>query len=137
MATKKVYQSNVKNVVDSIEDVTAKRLWLAANHVKSVIQETLSGNRTGKIAKVPGTNKTYVQSAPGEPPAVMVGDLRRSISVIVQQEGKWLVAKIGTAQLKAMRLEYGGYGIAPRPYMKPSFEKAKPKVEEIMNKRWF
>ena len=137
MATKKVYQSNVKNVVDSIEDVTAKRLWLAANHVKSVIQETLSGNRTGKIAKVPGTNKTYVQSAPGEPPAVMVGDLRRSISVIVQQEGKWLVAKIGTAQLKAMRLEYGGYGMAPRPYMKPSFEKAKPKVEEIINKRWF
>ncbi len=137
MATKKVYQSNVKNVVDSIEDITAKRLWLAANHVKSVIQETLSGTRHGKVAKVPGTNKTYVQSAPGEPPAVMVGDLRRSISVIVQQEGKWLVAKIGTAQLKAMRLEYGGYGIAPRPYMKPSFEKAKPKVEEIMNKRWF
>jgi len=137
MATKKVYQSNVNKVVNSIEDISAKRLWLAANHVKSVIQETLSGNRSGKIAKVPGTNKTYVQSAPGEPPAVMVGDLRRSISVRVDQEGKWLVAKIGTAQLKAMRLEYGGYGMAPRPYMRPSFEKAKPKVEEIINKRWF
>ena len=76
MATKKVYQSNVKNVVDSIEDITAKRLWLAANHVKSVIQETLSGTRHGKVAKVPGTSKTYIQSAPGEAPAVMYGDLR-------------------------------------------------------------
>ena len=137
MATKKVYQSNIKNVVDSIEDITAKRLWLAANHVRSVIQETLSGTRHGKVAKVPGTSKTYIQSAPGEAPAVMHGDLRKSISVQVNQEGKWLVAKIGTAQLKAMRLEYGGYGMAPRPYMKPSFEKAKPKVEEIINKRWF
>ena len=130
-------ESNTSNVVKSIEDVAAKRMWQALNHIRSVTVETLSGTRHGKVATVPGTSKTYIQSAPGEPPAVMLGDLRRSIKVQMEAKRDRLIGYVGSELEKAPKLEFGSGALKPRPYLRPSFQKARQRVEEIMSRRWF
>ncbi len=131
------FKSYTNNVVESIDDVAAKRMWEALNYVRSVTVETLSGVRHGKTAKVPGTNKTYIQSAPGEPPAVMLGDLRRSIKIRVESKRTTLIGYVGSELEKAPKLEFGKGALKPRPYLRPSFQKARPRVEQIMSRRWF
>jgi len=131
------FQSNTNNVVKSIEDVAARRMWQALNHVRSVTVETLSGTRHGKVAQVPGTSRTYIQSAPGEPPAVMLGDLRRSIKIQMEAKRDRLIGYVGSELEKAPKLEFGSGALKPRPYLRPSFQKAKQRIEEIMGRRWF
>lgn len=71
-------------------------------------------------------------SAPGDPPAVDTGHLRRSMQVdasrLNQQQP---TARIGTNVEYARGLEYGTRSIAPRPYFRPSVPKARPKVLSI------
>jgi len=51
----------------------------AAFHLHGAIVEKLSGQRTGKIYRVPGRKTFYQASSPGEPPASMLGNLRKNI----------------------------------------------------------
>jgi hypothetical protein len=54
---------------------------LAGFHIHGAIMEKLSGQRTGKIYRVPRTDVFYQASSPNEPPASMLGNLRKNISV--------------------------------------------------------
>lgn len=136
-------KSNVKlirnspQVIRAIEDVAAQRMAAATMAVRNQVLETLSGSRTGRRYRVPGTNRTYTASAPGEPPAVQLGDLRRSIGTRIITVGKELQGQVGSPLDKAAMLEHGTKHMQPRPWLRPSFQAALDTVKEILSRRWF
>jgi len=112
-------------------------MFAAAQEVRNEVLETLSGNRTGRTYKVPGTQVTYTASAPGEPPAVQTGQLRNSVTAVVETEGKSVKGIVGTELMKGLWLEKGTRNMAPRPWLERSFESSLDRVKEILSRRWF
>ena len=73
-------------------------------------------------------------SKPGTPPHKQTGRLQRSI--LIEENRKKLSAKVGPAQklVYARKLELGGDGVAPRPYLSPAFEAMQARIfKEIEN----
>ena len=90
--------SKVPAVIVAIEGASMKGIMKATQHVTNKVKENLSNKpkRTGKTYKVPGTGKVFINasgkkqtrkgtavyykaSAPGEYPALRLGDLRSSV----------------------------------------------------------
>jgi hypothetical protein len=67
-------------------------------------------------------------SQPGSPPHKQTGRLQRSITIEVN--AKKLSAKVGPAQMLvyARKLELGGDGVAPRPYLAPALDAMQAKI---------
>lgn len=128
---------NSHNVLPKLESVATQRMHAAVNEVRNEVLETLSGERTGRTYRVPGTNRTYTASAPGEPPAVMLGQLRNSITGVVETERRSTKGIVGTELVKGLQLEKGTKNMAPRPWLERSFERSLNRVKEILSRRWF
>ncbi|HQM02115.1 MAG TPA: HK97 gp10 family phage protein [Ruminococcus flavefaciens] len=62
-------------------------------------------------------------SAPGEPPAVVTGRLRASITHRVQVESGEVAGYVGTNVEYAPDLEFGTSKILPRPFMLPALQR--------------
>lgn len=128
---------NSHNILPKLESVATQRMFAAAQEVRNETLRTLSGNRTGRTYRVPGTQVTYTASAPGEAPAVQTGQLRNSIRDNVYSEGKSVKGEVGTELLKGLWLEKGTSKMAPRPWLEPSFDKSLGRVKEILSRKWF
>lgn len=109
----------------------------AAIHLVNAIKVTLTGERSGRTYKVSKTGRLHVASAPGEPPAVLYGNLRNSIGMsAIRWEGMTVTVEVGVGlgakagnvdpeRTYARRLELGGLDsrgvrILPRPYIEPT-----------------
>jgi len=123
-------------VIKAIESSASKRMLGAVNAVRNQALETLSGHRTGKTYRVPGTKKTYTASAPGEPPAQATGELRQSIAYNIETEGKTVIGKVGTDKIQGKMTEYGTRHMKPRPWLRVSFEKTSGKIKSIFGGNW-
>ena len=72
-------------------------------------------------------------SIPGEPPAVVSGLLRASISHHVEDEEQEVAGYVGTRAVKYARpLEFGTSRMAARPFMFPALENNRGKVVEAI-----
>ena len=135
--------------------VTKEALLLFEREVKL----TLSGQRSGQTYKVGerglgSGQRQHVASAPGEPPAVLFGNLRGSVGHEGPHRRSWgYEGEVGpglgqdvtaderdAANSYARRLELGGVDsrgvrILPRPYMEPSARRARPKVHGLWERR--
>jgi hypothetical protein len=132
-----VFTKNFDRVGEDIESVMQARMLEAAILVRNQTVDTLSGQRTGRTYRVPGTKKLYTASAPGEPPAVQLGDLRKSVKFGVEKEGESVVGYVGTDLIKGPMLEFGTKRMAARPWLRVSFEKSLVKVKEVFMRVWF
>jgi len=130
------FTRNLDQVVKKINDMAAQRMAETCLHVQNKTKEKLSGNRTGRTYRVPGTNRTYTASAPGEPPAVMHGQLRTSIQSRVKG-GRTVSGEVGSGLKKAVELEFGTKRIKPRPFLRPTFQEELPEIKNILSRRWF
>ncbi len=137
MAIEIKLESNLAEVVAKMGDIAQKRMEEAVNKVRNTTLQTLSGPRTGRIYTIPGTHKKYTASSPGEPPAQRLGELRQSVSTLVVGRGAELTGAVGTDKDYGMMLEYGTKSIAPRPWLRPSFEKAEAAIKAIFEREWF
>lgn len=135
--SKVTLKRNTHKVISKIDSVATQRMYAAANEVRNETLKTLSGSRTGRTYRVPGTQTYYVASAPGEPPAVQTGQLRNSIDTNVYSEGRSVKGEVGTKLMKGLWLEKGTSKIKPRPWLEPSFDKSLERVREILSRRWF
>ncbi len=66
-------------------------------------------------------------SAPGEPPRRQTGALRDSLRVELAPDR--LSATVGTDLDAGAQLEFGTQAIAPRPWLAPAAENARPKIQ--------
>jgi len=127
---------HTKEVVKSIEDAASKKMAEAVQVVRTQTLETLSGPRSGRTYYVPGTRRTYTASAPGQPPAQATAELRQSIRGAVRGEDRKVIGEVGTDKKHGKPLEFGTRNMAARPWLRISFEKALPKVKEILSRKW-
>lgn len=124
-------------VVKKIEDTAAKKMAEATQAVRTTVLETLAGKRSGRTYYIPGTRKSYTASAPGEPPAQATAELRQSIKTSVGSEDRTVVGVVGTDKIQGKMTEFGTRNMAPRPWLRISFEKALPKIKSVLGGRWF
>lgn len=115
---------------------TFQAVFAASLHMQGKIQETLAGQRSGRPYRVPGTKVTYTASAPGEAPAVRLGDLRRSINYKIEQEADEVIGRIGSELDYGLYLERGTLNIAPRPWLAPTFDRETDNVKRILSEPW-
>lgn len=137
MGTEIVFKSNLKEVMGKIDSTALARMEQAVNEIRNQTLVTLSGSRSGRTYRVPGTRKTYQASAPGEAPAQATAELRQSISTEVEGEGKSIVGRVGSDKIQALMTEFGTRTMAPRPWLRPTFEKMTGRIQELFLRRWF
>lgn len=133
------FEERFGEAVKKMNNTAEARMHESVNLVRNTVLETLSGSRSGRIYRVPGTKRDYVASAPGEPPAVMLADLRKSIKGGVEKNKGKVIGFVGTDLFKGPILEFGTHDnrIEPRPWLRTSFEKASDGIKEIMMRVWF
>jgi len=134
-------KGKINSLFDQVSQEAKSRGYRAANALRNVSLEVLRGQRTGKIYRKPFTKKaTYQASAPGEPPAVRSGTLRRSWHPRAQSEKEngavTVHPAIWTDVKYAPILQEGSPKISPRPFEEPIIEKAKPEIEAIFSKTY-
>lgn len=111
-----------------------------ARHLVNAVKRTLTGRRTGRRYRVSRTGRMHQASAPGEPPAVLYGRLRNSITQTAPQwDGNAVSVEVGTNVVYARRLEFGGMDargvmIAKRPYMEPTVLREEAAIEALMQR---
>lgn len=132
-----------KNPADSTEKAVQKvfsavisRGTRAAVALRNSELRVLSGKRSGRVYRKPHTKKAvYTASAPGEPPAVRSGTLRRSFmpdSGVSRQSGSVTVRPYIVSDTRyAGYLEEGTRRMAPRPFRERVITEAKPEIMRI------
>lgn len=137
----------LREVMKRAERTIMQILVFAASEVK----KTLTGTRTGRTYRVSKRGRLHIASAPGEPPAVLFGNLRNSVGhskkptwdghAVSGEFGVGLGAKPrggrqdpGTTYARI--LEYGGVAnrsrIAPRPYLEPTVIRIDDQISQMM-----
>lgn len=82
-----------------------------------IFDDQFSGVKTGRMYRRPGGG-LYQASAPGEPPAIRSGELRRSIGQ--PQLPALNVGQLRIGDPKAKKLERGTDKFAARPFINPA-----------------
>lgn len=121
-------------VIDAVRQ--AMRRKVAAMGVetrRTVVNEVLVGERTGRWYLVPGTTKLYRASRAGEAPATRTGDLRRSYQVgrLKETAGRVQV-QVGTAIPYGPILE----GPMDREHLGLGVRLAEPGLRQILMGDW-
>lgn len=157
----------VTGFVDGVEQELAPLMVVAVEQgalmLQNRIRVILTGARHGRWYRVPGTLRTSIRtrrttrgggrwhraSAPGEPPAVLFGRLRNSITHtpaearhVARNGRRVLVARseVGVAahypEWLAKKLEFGGRNsdgsrFYARPYLRPAVDVEAPRIERL------
>ena len=114
--------------ITAIEAAAMKQLNAAANIGRNRVVENLAGTRSGRTYKVPGTNRTYTASAPGEYPAVATGRLRGDIKTKVVPGAGYIGTNVEYAPVLEDDL---------RPFLKRSLDEASGDMKSKLMERWF
>lgn len=129
----------VENTVSKLNQQIRSRAYSVQNVLRNAELEVLSGQRSGKVYRKPGTKSaTYTASAPGEPPARRLGSLRKHWTQGIDGNlnasgGVDIVAYIESTTPYSGYLENGTRKMAARPYVERIKEKAKPEIIKIMS----
>lgn len=128
----KTYNSFFKEAKDEIDKAKKMKMEEASILIRNATVKKLTGGGSGRSYRVPGTNIFYTASSPGQPPAVMVGDLRQSI----QWKFEGDTAYVGSELEKSKHLEFGTKNMSARPFLKPAFEEEVDNIARILGKDW-
>ena len=125
----------VDETVRQLNQEARSRARRAVNVLRNSAMKVLAGERHGKKRRVPHTSRTYTASAPGEPPAVRSGNLRRNWRQYVLAEshlgGTRITARLKSDMPYSEYLEQGTKKMAARPYKQKVKDMALPKINEI------
>jgi HK97 gp10 family phage protein len=123
------FVSHLNEVIKQIEATNKRNLTNATVTLFRAVQKKLTGPRTGETYKVPGTQKEYTASAPGEPPARRTGALANSIKYRVEDQ----TGIVGTNNDYAQALEMGTSKMKPRPYFQPAMDESLSEIKRILS----
>ncbi len=131
------FVSNFQKVSAEIDKAAVKQMTAACNEARNQVLQNLSGSRTGRRYRVPGTSRYYTASSPGQYPAVQIGDLKGSIRYVVVGKGTEVDGYLGTDKFHGLILEKKAPSKGGREWLRPSLVKAQPKINSILSQRWF
>lgn len=100
---------------------------------RELVENVLSGQRSGKIARIPGTKRYYRQSVAGEPPAVRTGVLKTSYRPAVVSDKE---AQVGSHLDYALFLEFGTRKMEPRPHLQTAYMNRRGSIRRLLSRRW-
>lgn len=151
-----------KHVVTEVTIEAKSRAVRASNALRNAELKVLSGQRSGRVYRVPFTGpgqyvtksgkikrkkpKFYTASAPGEPPAVRTGTFRRSwfVRPHATQTPKGTIVhaaivsqiRLATGRTLADTLEHGAPHLKPRPFTKRIQKMAMPNIIKIYRQKY-
>lgn len=127
-------ESKRATVITEVNKVMRRKVAaMGVEYRRTLAEEVLVGQRSGRMYRVPGTNRMYRASRPGEPPASRTGDLRRSYKVgNLEEHAGRVQVKVGSALDYAEYLEHN----MNREHLEPAAELAKPRLEAILRGEW-
>ena len=94
-----------------------------AFEVQRRAQESMEGDKSGRIYSKSASHGRHQASSPGEAPAVDTGFLRSSIGVRMTGQTS---AEVTVGAEYGAGLEFGTAHILPRPFMVPAADAARP-----------
>jgi hypothetical protein len=145
----KAFMVEFQGLLAAYEEAARLATMEAALVVQRSIQQKLTVSSAGSDHK--GTRKSAPPSAPGTPPRLHTGSLRRSVRVKGGRigypaggfEAQGYGAEIGPTIVYARIQELGGYAgknhasyLPPRPYVEPAFVNVAPQLAEIYRRKW-
>ena len=133
------HAQNVINIKKNINEMMNMRMHEAVEYLKAKIKIKLTGTRTGQEYYIAGIGR-HIASAPGEPPARMLGKLSDSIFANVTNMQTVIEGEVGSALkvdgwLLPLILELGRYMngfVAPRPFLRSTFMEELPTLIRIL-----
>lgn len=105
----------------SVRPMVSRIVRKATLDVEADIKNEMRGPKSGRLYR--RGSRTHQASAPGQAPAVDLGQLINSIQV---ENVTDLTSTIGTSVEYAMPLEFGSRRVAARPVWRPVIEKHRP-----------
>ncbi len=130
--------SNRAVVVNAVNQAMRRKVMaMGVEARRTIVNEVLVGERTGRWYRKPKGKGMYRASAPGEAPASRTGDLRRSYKVgKLEVEAGRVQVKVGTALEYAEYLEHGTNHMHSRPHLEPALRLAEPRLRQILAGDW-
>lgn len=140
---------SIEQIARSISMQVRQRGEVVSNELTNVSAIVLSGTRSGRSYKIPGTGRYYTASAPGEPPAVRTGAYRASFhpktsveggpgnDCVIHSETESLHTVGGYRLYELMENGSPGGKIAPRPHAEKIVALALPMAYRIYQNPYY
>jgi len=109
--------------IKKLRELVRRRVKAAATYARTELIRTISQGKT----------RTQGPSMPGQPPHIDTGALRNSIHIVMNPKGDGAV--VGTLIPYGKHLEVGTRFMAPRPWVRPTFDRIRPALIAIVNGR--
>lgn len=109
------FKDNRRQVNEAIAvkttDLVARKALQIENHAK----RSMIGGSTRTAGGI-----QHIPSRPGDPPRVVTGRGRASITHEVERQGRSIVARVGSNVVYMRFLELGTIHMEPRPWLRPA-----------------
>lgn len=130
-------KSKINGYKRKMEDTSRENLLAAtvAWH-EGIVSGQLTGQRSGRSYRIPGTKKRYTASKPGEAPASRTGVLRSSYRLQVVKRGGEPIGEVGSPEEYALYLEKGTENMAPRPHVEPAYQDKEAEIKNALGRPW-
>lgn len=132
------YTSRIELTKQMIREEARGRVREAVEILRKYLALKLSNKegRTGRQYRVPGTNRFYMASAPGEYPALRTGALHKGV-----QEGGVTVTHHGARFAAHMTVKLPPYGAileaGLRPWLKRASKEKWREMTAVLRRKWF
>lgn len=130
-------ENNTDRVIRALGEVQEDNLLHAIMEWHGgVVEDMLVGDRQGREYRIPGANRTYRASRPGEAPATQTGRLRSSYQFRIRDNGNEKIAEVGSPLDYAVYLEKGTRRMAPRPHLLPGYYSREGRIKDALTRGW-
>ncbi len=117
----------LRNLGVAGDQIIAETIFdVATDTQANAVAGIMAGGKSGRTYRKYNPNRTHTASAPGQYPASDTGRLAGSVKMVPEGENTY---RVGTAVAYGPMLEFGTSKMAARPWLLPSFVKAKIGVE--------
>ena len=145
ISTSTKFVSKLPQVILAIEGASIKGITKAAIHVQNKAALNLAGSRSGRTYSFPpGMSGTYTASAPGEFPALRLGDLRQSVHWKLVGDSGVVFTKLKHGAILEDPLDKRTEEEGTRKWLRRTFDEEEPEVKRIIfgagnpaSRKWF
>lgn len=124
----------LKALGQDADDVVIEAITDIVTDTHAYAIQGMAAGGGGRTYQKYNPRRTHTASAPGAYPATDTGRLASSVRMILPTAST-IVGEVGTAVKYGAWLEFGTSRMAARPWLLPSFERAKVGVEKEMKLR--